>query len=138
MGWTEPYNGCNTFDGTSASETYASNASHNRAGLAYYKGKPTSVGSAYSTGYRKVEDYPINVFGHTLVGLDSGDLLVIGGKERSDSGGSENLNEIWRMSAIDGSVTKAGDLLKHSYSGASLFIDNSIYVVDKYYGGDTN
>ena len=47
-----------------------------------------------------------------MVGLDSGDLLVIGGKERSDSGGSENLNEIWRMSAIDGSVTKAGDLLK--------------------------
>ena len=50
-----------------------------------------------------------NLYGHNLVGLESGDLLVIGGVVENDWG-SELRSVIWRMSATDGSVTKAGEL----------------------------
>merc|ERR1712037_697311 len=149
--WYSPFEGCNIFDGTSARDTYASNASHLSGGLAYYNGKPTSVGSTYVTGYKKVEsfgengweylpDFPKNIFGHGLVGLESGDMLVIGGQIRDDSNPSilEYHNEVLRMAAHDGSVTSIGDLKRPSYRGAVLAIDNSIYVTDRYYSSDTN
>jgi len=150
--WYNPFEGCNIFDGTSARDTYASNASHLSGGLAYYNGKPTSVSSTYVTGHRKVEsfgengweylpDFPKNIFGHKLVGLESGDMFVIGGKNRPDDSNPSTLeyhNEVLRMSAHDGSVTSVGDLLKNSYRGAVLAIDNSIYVVDSYYSRQTN
>merc|ERR1712037_938938 len=150
--WYSPFEGCNIFDGTSARDTYASNASHLSGGLAYSNGKPTSVGSTYVTGHRKVEsfgengweylpDFPKNIFGHKLVGLESGDMFAIGGKNRPDDSNPSTLeyhNEVLRMSAHDGSVTSVGDLLKNSYRGAVLAIDNSIYVVDSYYSRQTN
>ena len=51
-----------------------------------------------------------NLYGHNLVGLESGDLLVIGGVIEYEPLESELRTVIWRMSATDGSVTKAGDL----------------------------
>merc|ERR1719397_1282823 len=145
-----PFESCNTFDGTSAADTYASNVSHNNAGLAYYKGKPTSVSSSYRTGYKKIEtlgengweyleDFPINLSGHSLVGLASGDLLIIGGHQQPDGDTNYDFSsEIWRKSAIDGSVTKAGDLKRHTHNGSVLAMNNYIYVVDRYYGRETN
>ena len=52
-----------------------------------------------------------NLSGHSLVGLASGDLLIIGGHQQPDGDTNYDFSsEIWRKSAIDGSVTKAGDL----------------------------
>jgi len=68
-------------------------------------------------------------------------MFVIGGKNRPDDSNPSTLeyhNEVLRMSAHDGSVTSVGDLLKNSYRGAVLAIDNSIYVVDSYYSRQTN
>ena len=53
--WDFPREGCNTFDGTSAADTWASNVAHFNADLAHYKGKPTTIGSDQEPGYKKVE-----------------------------------------------------------------------------------
>jgi len=73
-----------------------------------------------------------------LVGLESGDLLVIGGVVENDWG-SELRSVIWRMSATDGSVTKAGDLQESTNYGSVLMMDNSIFIIgryDPYWSGD--
>ena len=45
------------------------------------------------------------------MGLDNGDMLIIGGRIGSLSTGYDT-NEIWRKSAIDGTVSRAGTLQK--------------------------
>ena len=48
-----------------------------------------------------------------MVGLESGDMLVIGGQIRPDDSNPsiiEYHNEVLRMAAHDGSVTSIGDL----------------------------
>ena len=46
------------------------------------------------------------------MGLDNGDMLVIGGEITTDSGSQHVSNEIWRKSAIDDTVSRAGMLQK--------------------------
>ena len=46
---------CDLFDGTSSTPTFSSNYPHNRGSLGFYEGKPTTVGSEYSAGAKKVE-----------------------------------------------------------------------------------
>ena len=46
---------CDLFDGTTSTPTFSSNYPHYRGSLGFYEGKPTTVGSWYSAGYKKVE-----------------------------------------------------------------------------------
>ena len=46
---------CNIFDGSGVVKTHSSYFTHLNGGLGYYNGQPTTVGSKYEDGYRKVE-----------------------------------------------------------------------------------
>ena len=46
---------CNIFDGSGVVKTHSSSYTHLHGGLGYYNGQPTTVGSEYKDGYRKVE-----------------------------------------------------------------------------------
>ena len=51
-----------------------------------------------------------NVYTHSQVGLENGDMFVIGGYDHDDYDDTDISVAIWRMSAIDGSVTVVGQL----------------------------
>ena len=53
--YDQPSNICNTFDGTAVAESWESNHYHVYSSLAYFNGKPTTVGSSYLYGEKKVE-----------------------------------------------------------------------------------
>jgi hypothetical protein len=102
------------FDGSSATPTFSTKYCHGGGGLGFYKGNPTTVGcgnlyewSAYrktetltETGWVQLPDHPwrepdlngnpSDVAWHSLIGLPSGAMLLIGHKTRL-------LSHIWRL-----------------------------------------
>merc|ERR1711953_1501389 len=110
----------------------SSNYPHSRGGsLGFYEGNPTTVGCWWSAGAKKVEtltesgwvslsDHPEDVYEHSLIGLESGSMLLIGGCCPLRS-------EIWRLEKGNWSVL--GNMKKPVDSHSALFIGESIYVI---------
>ncbi|CBY40922.1 unnamed protein product, partial [Oikopleura dioica] len=126
---------CNIFDGSGVVKTHSSSYTHLHGGLGYYNGQPTTVGSEYKDGYRKVEtlaqggwisigDHPKNLRGHNLIGLKNGDLLLIGGQDPEFN----YKNSIWRLSS--GAWTLDGHLKKVDAYGSAVYVGNSIYIMN--------
>ncbi|CAG5111124.1 Oidioi.mRNA.OKI2018_I69.chr2.g5458.t1.cds [Oikopleura dioica] len=127
-------NHCEIYDGTSSTSTTSSNYGHSYAKLGLYKNQPTTVGSHGSGDTRKVEtlteigwsvigDPPIsNIRAHVLVGLESGNLLMLGGVRD----GSTNLDDIWLLS--NDSWSRTGTLKSAVRAHSSLQINDSIFL----------
>ncbi|CBY31242.1 unnamed protein product [Oikopleura dioica] len=122
------------FTGSGVHGFHSSTYTHAYGGLAYYKGYPTTVGSAfpadgnkvetlYLAGWKRLPDFPKYINSHNLIGLKNGDLLTIGG---IDSSTSSDLSEIWRLSNDVWSL--AGNLLNPIHMSSSIYIDKQIYV----------
>jgi len=127
---------CNIFDGSGVVKTHSSYFTHLNGGLGYYNGQPTTVGSKYEDGYRKVEtlaqdgwisldDHPKNLRGHELIGLNNGDLLLIGGQDPEFN----FMYSIWRLSS--GTWTLDGYLKKVHGFGSAVYVGNSIYIMGR-------
>ena len=110
---------CEVFDTTGVTETHSTKYDHKWGGLGYYQGQPTTVvGSvAYdamkkvetfneSTGWTSLPDHPMyEIFSlsnfisfsyymdHSLIGLDNGAMLMLGGRVLEDS----NYGDIWQL-----------------------------------------
>jgi len=139
FGSTSPGNYCDVFNGVSVVTTHSSAYSHYHAGLAFYSGRPTTVGGGQTDGARKVEtltetgwqelaDFSKSVYGHSLVGLPNGDMLLIGGYSMDES---SYQNSIWRLGAVSGTWTEDGALPKTILDGSAILVDETIY----YFGG---
>merc|ERR1712150_308596 len=87
----------------------------------------------YSAGSKKVEtltesgwvslsDHPVNVTFHSLIGLESGSMLLIGGFYSYQS-----RSEIWRLEKGNWSVL--GNMIKPVNGHSAVFIGDSIYVI---------
>lgn len=125
---------CEVFTGSSVVPSYSTRYSHNKGGLGFYNGRPITVGSGLSDGYRKVEtlastgwgdlaDSPMNYNAHALIGLGN-DLLMIGGY---DNDHSFQRSDIWRLS--DNSWSQEAPLKQSVAWGAAIAIENSIFIV---------
>ena len=97
---------------------------HGAGKLAFYEGKPTTVScdswgqeNAYceqkvetydfATGWSYLEEHPVeSIYGHSLIGLDDGSLLMLGGKNQY--AGPAFSKDIWLLS--NGDWTKLGSL----------------------------
>ncbi|CAG5076383.1 Oidioi.mRNA.OKI2018_I69.PAR.g8447.t1.cds [Oikopleura dioica] len=127
---------CDLFDGTSSRSTHSAQFSHNYVDLGYYKGQPTTVGGGNSDGHQKVEtystsgwtslpDHPRNMNGHTLTGLESGAMLMVGGYDYTSGDYNKDIwllkEEVW---------TLIGSLKENSRLGSALKIGNYIYQVN--------
>jgi len=134
FGDTDPNNYCDVFNGVSVETSHSSVYSHTLGGLAFYSGRPTTVGSVTVNGARKVETLTetgwqeladsSNIYGHNLVGLANGDMLVIGGWDRDlDS----YQNSIWRLVAASGTWTADGALQKAVGYGSAILVGKTIY-----------
>ncbi|CAG5091597.1 Oidioi.mRNA.OKI2018_I69.PAR.g13156.t1.cds [Oikopleura dioica] len=145
---------CEIFDPESSLSQLQLTAStefkHNSAGLAFYNGKPTVVGSSTAHGAQKVEfftgdewvsmpDHPTPVYGYSLTGLDSGAMLVFGGCTRKPVTSTSCFlsNTIWRLK--DDQWTDIGQLSSTIYGyGSAINIGNFVYLVDEQDGTQEN
>ncbi|CBY13541.1 unnamed protein product [Oikopleura dioica] len=134
FGNNSPYNYCDIFDGSNVVTTFSTTYPHNFGGLGYYNGQPTTVGSGVSDAYRKVEtlsqngwtslaDHPINVRGHDLIGLENGDMLLIGGYDQVNEAFIHS--KVWRLSS--NLWTEEATLQKAVTGGSAIKLHNQIY-----------
>jgi len=125
---------CDVFDGSTAVSTFSSNFPHRYGGLGHFNGKPTTVGSAETDGFRKVEslentgwttlaDFSENIYGHDNVGLPNGDMILIGGKDNDDDSYSD---AVWKLNGATG-WTQIGTLQQAMAFGTAIIEDNCIY-----------
>lgn len=126
---------CDLFNGTSVVSTHSTTYSHSHGQLGFYNGQATTVGSYNSDGYRKTEtktttgwqglaDHPRNNYGHQLVGLQNGDLLLLAGRDRDDN--HAYVTNIWRLS--NNLWTQEGNLQQKVAGGSAILHEESIYV----------
>ncbi|CAG5104914.1 Oidioi.mRNA.OKI2018_I69.chr1.g1666.t1.cds [Oikopleura dioica] len=126
---------CEIFDTSSIVTTHSSEFSHRYGSLGYYQGQPTSVGSGFGGGFRKVETYsslgwsslaehPKDTYGHTLTGLESGAMVMAGGYDPTSE---QYLREIWLLK--DEMWTSIGLLKDPKYRGSAVKIGEFIFIV---------
>jgi len=136
------YNGsyklCERFTGTGLVSTHATTYNHGYGSLGLYNGHATTVGS-YSDGARKTEamtedgwtvlaDHQKNLYGHSLVGLKNGDLLMLGGVDIDNS--YAIVESIWRLS--NNVWTEEGNLQHKVTYGSAILNGESIYYFSGY------
>jgi len=127
---------CVIFNGSSVVSTYSTSYRHRRGGLGLYNGQPITVGSHFSDGRRKVEtlssigwtslaDSKMNYNGHHLIGLENGDLLMIGGRDTDDKTAFKS--DVWRLS--DNNWSQEANLKQKVAFGTAIATGNSIFIV---------
>ncbi|CAG5109423.1 Oidioi.mRNA.OKI2018_I69.chr2.g3964.t1.cds [Oikopleura dioica] len=133
----ENKNHCEIYDGSSSTSATSSNYGHAFGKLGMYKNQPTTVGSSYDTEkgetltnneWRVIGDPPISgrFWGHVLVGLESGNLLMLGGW----TDGNVILDHVWLLS--NDSWSRTGTLKSAMYVHSSLKINDSIFLIPGY------
>ncbi|CBY30704.1 unnamed protein product [Oikopleura dioica] len=130
------YNYCSDFDGTTVRTRPSTTYSHRYGGLGFYGGTPITVGSYYPDGNKKCEvfhgsgwttldnDHPSDVYGHSLVGLENGHVLLIGGV---DNNGWHNT--IWRMRGGQTGWESYGSIQEAVRGASTIILDKSIFVI---------
>jgi len=134
---------CEIFNGKNVTTAPSTIHTHGRGSLGFYKERPTAFGTKFTTcctGAKKVEmlneanewvelsDHPMDMVHITLVGLESGALLSMGGMFNSRSEWppkSEYTNDIWMLKENIWSII--GQLNK-SIGTVSLVLNSYIYV----------
>ncbi|CAG5077711.1 Oidioi.mRNA.OKI2018_I69.PAR.g8794.t1.cds [Oikopleura dioica] len=134
---------CEIFDTSSSVTTHSTRFTHWSGSLGYYRGQPTTVGSYEPSGFQKVEtysfsgwqnlpDHPRNTYRHTLIGLESGAMLMLGGLDETIFTYSL---EIWLLDTKtqnDRYWRLIGSLKKFVSFGSALKIGDFIYLVIGY------
>ncbi|CBY42721.1 unnamed protein product, partial [Oikopleura dioica] len=124
---------CEIFDGSTTVSTFAADWTHNDGGLRLYKNQPSSVGCYYgahqkaetlsASGWTSLPDHPKQISGHSLVALENQSMLLIGGYDYGNDGGSQS--GIWQLK--DENWNQIGELLQADYGGSAIYIGRSIY-----------
>ncbi|CBY43358.1 unnamed protein product, partial [Oikopleura dioica] len=134
---------CEIFDGSTTVSTFSADSTHYNGGLGLYKNQPTSVGcfeefhqkaeTLSASGWIALPDHPKRISGHSLVGLENQSMLLIGGLNFGNDGGSQT--GIWQLK--DENWNQIGDLLQADYLGSAIYIGRSIYYFGyNFYGSD--
>jgi len=136
---------CEIFDGKTVNTTISTNHTHGSGSLGFYKGQPAAFGTEWTdccTGARKIElfndttewvelqDHPYDMAYVTLVGLENGALLSMGGKfnvnDKYPWSTHESL-DIWILE--DNVWSLLGQLERSMRSSAiSIVMDSYVYV----------
>jgi len=143
--WNELSRNCEIFDGKTVETTESTIHTHGRGSLGLYKGQPTAFGTDWTdnyTGARKVEmfnettewiemaDHPLDMCYVTLVGLENGALLSMGGKFNINENYPWKTQESLDIWILEDNVWSVLGLLQKPIDprGISLVFDSSIYV----------
>jgi len=126
---------CEIFDGSSTTTTFDAEWTHRGGGLGLFKNQPATVG-CYATKHQKAEtlsatgwtalpDFPFRISEHSLVGLDNGAMLLLGGRDW----GSESF-QTWIWELKEDQWIRIGELSKPAYAGSAIYVSRSVYYFD--------
>jgi len=122
---------CEIYNGLFTATTYAAEWTHRNGALGLYKNQAATVGCSHAEhqkaetfsddGWVPLPDHPMKISQHSLVGLDNGAMLLLGGKDR----GSAVQTGIWRLK--EERWSRIGELSKPAYSGSAIYVSRSVY-----------
>jgi len=128
---------CEIFDGSSSATTFAAEWSHGYCGLGLYNNQPATVGDGFqeskkvetltATGWTALPDFSFSIAYHSLVGLDNGAILLLGGRNLDEEGSYQT--GIWQLKEEqNGAVwSRIGELSKPAAMGSAIYIARSVY-----------
>jgi len=130
---------CEIFDGSVATETtFAAENNHQNGALGLYNNHPTTVGSSAethqkvetlsATGWNALPDHPLRISSHSLVGLDNGAMLLLGGYDWGSGGAAQT--GIWQLK--EDQWSRIGEFSKPAYCGSTFAVSRSIYFFEEY------
>ncbi|CBY23422.1 unnamed protein product [Oikopleura dioica] len=130
---------CNVFDRKKTRSTFRTTHPHVYGGLGFYNGQPTTVGGMNQNGqvetlgkdgWTQLANFPKPLYGHNLIGLKNGDMLLIAGTTPflDDDKNRILTDSIWNLR--NGIWTVYGTLKQKVAFGSSLYVEASktIYV----------
>jgi len=124
---------CEIFDGTSSVSTFAAEWTHKMGDLGLYNNQPATVGcydeqhqkaeTLSATGWTALPDFSLKIERHSLVGLDNGAMLLLGGRDLGNGGAAQT--GIWELK--NDQWSRIGDLSKPAYYGSAIYVSRSVY-----------
>merc|ERR1712127_758454 len=133
---------CEIFDGSVVTETtFAADYNHQNGALGLYNNQPTTVGSSVemhqkvetlsATGWNALPAHPLRISSHSLVGLDNGAMLLLGGMDWGSGGATQT--GIWQLK-LDASDlftpnqwSRIGEFSQPAAGGSTIAVSRSIY-----------
>jgi len=126
---------CDIFDGSSIAPTFAAEWTHRNGGLGLYNNQPATVGcydaehqkaeTLSATGWTALPDHPLKISDHSLIGLDNGAMLLLGGM---DWGSQSVQTGIWELK--DDQWSRIGELNSPATSGSVIYVSRSVYMFE--------
>jgi len=124
---------CEIFDGSVTTPTSAADWTHVAGGLGLYNNQPSTVGcyteehkkaeTLSATGWTALPDHPLQISSHSLVGLDNGAMLLLGGEDWGSGGYAQT--GIWQLK--EDQWSRIGEFSKPAYFGSTFAVSRSIY-----------
>merc|ERR1712127_389684 len=124
---------CEIFDGSSTALNFTANYTHRSGGLGLYNNQPATVGcydaehqkaeTLSATGWNALPDHPLQISSHSLVGLDNGAMLLLGGYDWGSGG--EAQTGIWQLK--EDQWSRIGEFSKPAIDGSTFAVSRSIY-----------
>jgi len=134
FGWDgeSPRKSCEIFDGSSTIPTFATEWTHVYGALGLFNNQPATVGcwnaknqkaeTLSATGWTALPDHPLKLAYHSLVGLENGAMLLLGG---FDYGSGSQQTGIWELQ--EEYWSRIGELSKPAWSGSAIYVSRSVY-----------
>jgi len=128
---------CDIFDGSSTVPTFSADWPHAYVSLGLYNHQPATVGcldaphqkaeTLSATGWTALPDHPLKISSHSLVGLQNGAMLLLGGRDwGSYSVQSWTLQAgIWQLK--DDQWSRIGEFSKPAGYGSAIYVSGSVY-----------
>jgi len=127
---------CEIFDGSASAPTFATEWTHATGGLGLFNNQPATVGcvdpndgrhqkaeTLTATGWIPLPDHPLRVTQHSLVGLDNGAMLLLGGTDWGSGGDVQT--GIWELKEEQWS--RIGELSQPARAGSAIYVSKSVY-----------
>ncbi|CBY12445.1 unnamed protein product [Oikopleura dioica] len=136
---------CEIFDGNKVTKTESTIHTHGSGSLGYYKEKPTAFGTRWTeccTGAKKIEmfnntsvwvelpDHPLDMAYVTLVGLENGALLSMGGKFNTNDQYPWKTQDSYDIWILENDIWSILGQLKESLNdrAISMVVNSSVFV----------
>merc|ERR1712071_99451 len=129
---------CEIFDGSVTTPTFAAEYTHGSGGLGLYNNQPATVGCYYeehqkaetlsATVWNALPDFPFQISSHSLVGLDNGAMLLLGGEDWGSRGAAQT--GIWQLK--EDQWSRIGELSQPAIDGSTFAVSRSIYFIEAY------
>jgi len=133
-GSDDTFKSCEIFDGSSTVPTFLAKRTHEYGGLGLFKNQPATVGcddakhyraeTLSATGWTALPMHPLRPSRHSLVGLENGAMMLLGGYDW-DGYPVVPQTGIWQLK--EDQWNRIGELSKPAVAGSAIYVSRSVY-----------